>query len=434
MIRRAVTTTLTSPAFRAARRAPHRVARRLTGSARVVDFFLQIDDPYGPIALHFLGALCERHGLKPSVWLVSSPDLSAAPEPDKLAAYARRDAAALATALGLPPVSATMPAADAVERAQRIAAAVIIAGRSIAPLIALMTALAAPDATDRLAALAAELGEADAAPMIAEGDARRVALGHYLGSVTHHEGDFYWGVDRLHFLEERLRTETGMGGPLICPLLEPVMHRAEQPVARAPTLDFYLSFRSPYTLIAAERIGALATAYGAELRLRPVLPMVMRGLPVPRAKRMYITLDTKREADRHGIRFGTIVDPVGAGVERGLAVLHQAIAGGQGLAFALSFLRGAFADGIDMTTDAGLIKVAERAGVGADTVQAALADDGWRAAAEANRADMFALGLWGVPSFQVDDRPGWWGQDRLWRVEDDLRAALQLTPIDRAVR
>ncbi|MBA3880131.1 MAG: hypothetical protein C0500_10500 [Sphingobium sp.] len=38
---------------------------------------------------------------------------------------------------------------------------------------------------------------------------------------------------------------------------------------------------------------------------------------------------------------------------------------------------------------------------------------------------------WGVPSFQVDDRPGWWGQDRLWMIEDDLRAATGLPAIDR---
>ncbi|MBX9884809.1 MAG: DsbA family protein, partial [Novosphingobium sp.] len=76
---------------------------------------------------------------------------------------------------------------------------------------------------------------------------------------------------------------------------------------------------------------------------------------------------------------------------------------------------------------------AERAGVDAAMVRAGLADPLWRATAEANRTDLFALGLWGVPSFQVDDRPGWWGQDRLWGVEDDLRAALALPPIDRTM-
>jgi 2-hydroxychromene-2-carboxylate isomerase len=35
---------------------------------------------------------------------------------------------------------------------------------------------------------------------------------------------------------------------------------------------------------------------------------------------------------------------------------------------------------------------------------------------------MFANGLWGVPSFRVDDGPAHWGQDRLWAIEQDLKA------------
>lgn len=57
----------------------------------------------------------------------------------------------------------------------------------------------------------------------------------------------------------------------------------------------------------------LARRYGADLRLRYILPMVMRGLPVPLVKRRYILLDAKREADRAGLPFGRIVDPVGGG-------------------------------------------------------------------------------------------------------------------------
>lgn len=34
---------------------------------------------------------------------------------------------------------------------------------------------------------------------------------------------------------------------------------------------------------------------------------------------------------------------------------------------------------------------------------------------------MFALGLWGVPSFRVNDIAVW-GQDRLWAVQDALLA------------
>ncbi len=435
-IRRLVTTALTSDGLRDVRRARHRLARRMGGGAMAVDFFFQVDDPYGPVALPFLGALADRYGLALQLHIVPAPDAAAAPEIDRLADYGRRDSAMLAKTLGLAPICTGQPNAAQIVRAQAIAAAALDSDRPIDALIAVGRACLSDDPDAALDGLAERFGSLDApktAEVVAKGATKRQKLGHYLGATTHFEGEFYWGVDRLHYLEARLRAEQGATHAPLCPVLDlRTLPEPIQPTTR-PRLDFYLSFRSPYTLVAAERIGALAEAYGADLRLKFVLPMVMRGLPVPGAKRMYITLDTKRESARAGIAFGKIVDPVGTGVERGLAVLHHAIARGpaQGLDFARSFLRAAFAEGIDMTTDAGLLPVAARAGIAADDVHAALADPSWRAVADANRADLFALGLWGVPSFQVDDRPAWWGQDRLWRIEDDLRSVLTLPPIDR---
>ena len=46
-------------------------------------------------------------------------------------------------------------------------------------------------------------------------------------------------------------------------------------------------------------------------------------------------------------------------------------------------------------------------------------DQAWRQIAEQNRQEMFALGLWGVPSFKVGDTAVW-GQDRLWAVQQAL--------------
>ncbi len=441
-IRRLVTTALTSDALRDVQRARHRLVRRMRGGAMTADFFFQVDDPYGPVALPFLAALAERHGLTLRLHLVPAPDAAAAPEIDRLEDYGRRDACMLATTLGLELMGSGHPNPAQIARAQAIAGAALGNDRPVDALIAIARACLADNADAALDAVAQQYGslnETSTAALVNAGAATRQKLGHYLGATTHFEGEFYWGVDRLHYLESRLRAEAGTTGAAICPILDLRTLPAPEPRATQPRIDFYLSFRSPYTLVAAERIGALADAYGANLRLKFVLPMVMRGLPVPGTKRMYITRDTKREAARAGIGFGKIVDPVGVGVERGLAVLHHAInrqngpdtGHASGLAFAQSFLRAAFADGIDMTTDAGLLPVAARAGIDAAAVHAALADPSWQTVAEANRTDLFALGLWGVPSFQVDDRPGWWGQDRLWRVEDDLRDALGLSAIDR---
>jgi 2-hydroxychromene-2-carboxylate isomerase len=233
-----------------------------------------------------------------------------------------------------------------------------------------------------------------------------------------------WGVDRLSYLEQALAAQdTTPGAPPIAAWRD--MQLGPPPArARPAAIEMWFSFRSPYSWIAFPRVRRLAQHYGAKLELRYILPMVMRGLPVPPVKTLYIVRDVYREAGRVGLPFGPASDPVGQGAERALAVLHHAVPLGLGKAFAESALRGAWTERVALASDEGLAKVAERAGLSADQVAAALADESWREAAEANRAALFDAGLWGAPSYRVDVGPAHWGQDRLWALEQDLRAAM----------
>ena len=94
-----------------------------------------------------------------------------------------------------------------------------------------------------------------------------------------------------------------------------------------------------------------------------------------------------------------------------------------------SFLRHAFALGINTRTDAGLRKVVEAAGLDWRDAQTHLGSDGWQQQLEANRLAMYDTGLWGVPSFRLLDANGepivsLWGQDRLWVVAREIRRLL----------
>lgn len=390
--------------------------RRKADAPHVLEYFHEAGDAYSHLMLGMLVTLTARYDVEVKTHLVGPPPDWAAPERGQLEAYARKDAARLAARLGADfSDTGNQPSPGAVSAANNAFAQRIRTGDFLAEASKISAAL-----------WAGKGGAEDAAPdtldLIASGDARREALGHYLGATLYYGGEWYWGPDRLHYLEARLcELGTCKGEADTAPAFPPPLVPAgfAEPGSDRSVLHYYLSFRSPYTYIAARRAKALAEAYGAELRLRYVLPMVMRGLPVPRMKSMYIARDVAREATRLGIPYGRIADPVGKPVERGYALLHGAVARGRGYEFALSFMEGVWSEGLDAGSDATLRIMVERAGLDWTDMKPLLDADDWRAEAEANREEMMALGIWGVPSFRVGEVAAW-GQDRLWLIEDAL--------------
>jgi 2-hydroxychromene-2-carboxylate isomerase len=161
--------------------------------------------------------------------------------------------------------------------------------------------------------------------------------------------------------------------------------------------------------------------------LKPVAPLVARGLPMPTVKRMYIVRDAKREADRLGIPFGELCDPLGAGVDHCLAVAQWADSRGAGLAFAKSAMRGIWAEARDMAAYVDLRHVIERAGLPWEEAKQVLGKPESAKWAQDNAADLAVIGLWGVPSFRVGDFVAW-GQDRLPLLADRLRRHFLVSP------
>ena len=423
---------LTSPRSRALRRAAAELQRRLAGRPHRVLYFHQVDDPYAQLAAQVLEGLAARYEVELVPRLAGRPPEAAAPERARLAVFARKDAADVAPAYGLTfPRGAAAPAAGEVAEARRILAASLRGGRFPSAAARVGGALWAGD-RGALAKLGDELGRADeAAARAAEeaGSEERGRLGHYSGATFHYGGEWYWGVDRLHHLERRLDS-LGLrrGGSALGSLVpRPAPRRgAAPPGSERLVLELYPSLRSPYSYLALERSYALARRQNLELVLRPVLPMVMRGLPVPPEKRLYIVLDAKREAEDAGIPFGRVCDPVGAPVERCFSLWPWSRERGRAAELLLSFTRAAFAEGVDTASDAGMRHVVIGAGLPWDEARARLGrDEAWRAELEANREALFGMGLWGVPSFRLLGRAGeanfhTFGQDRIWLVEAEI--------------
>ena len=424
-LRRQVYRVLTSSGRREARRKRAEAQRKRRGEPHRVHYFHRPGDPACVLMAPLAAVLCDRFDIELTVHLTGLPAADVNPDPERLPGCARRDTAALAAHYGLRFTDPGQPPAAALEsRAAAIITSALAAGEALQAAIETDLALWRGDEA-AMAAAAARFGEAsseDARQAAETGSALRDELGHFQSATLYYAGEWYWGADRLHYLEARL-AGLGAGRDSTTPpaLAPPLLEGQVSGDSGGAVLEIYPSLRSPYTYLAMERAFALADRWRARVEIRFVLPMVMRSLPVPRRKGTYFLLDAKREAERLGLPFGNICDPLGRPTERGLAVLHYAIRQDKGRAFLTSFLRGVWAEGIDAGSDRGLRQLVERAGLDWPAAEAALADDSWRAVAEANRRRLLELGLWGVPSFHTGELAVW-GQDRLWRVEQALSA------------
>ena len=424
--------------------------RRRKGEPHRIEFFHQVDDPYSHLLAQALAKLQERYDVEVVTWLVEPPEDWAAPARALLESYSLVDARRLATKAGFHPTSAEPPGRESVTSVQRELAATLAASEEPGSTATLEAAVALGKGLWSGESAAADEGTAADAMLEAvlrAGTERRAELGHYLGGTCFYGGEWTWGIDRLAYLEERLAdlgtqippaadagqragaptqgTPAGGHGEITPIYAQPRL--LEEPVpgdaleaANLPDLHFFASFRSPYTWISTERVIRLAEAFGVNLRIRFVLPMVMRGLPVKRSKRVYILLDAAREARRNGVPFGPISDPVGKPVERGYALLPWAIEQGKGVDYFRSFMTLAFSQAVDAGSDRGLRRIVEEAGLDWTEGRGYLDDPAWREEAERNREELFDLGLWGVPSFRVGSVAAW-GQDRLWVLEDEYR-------------
>ena len=421
-----ISSMFTSRRLQNIKRGLYEMKRRASGRSHQVVYFHQIDDPYSHLLVQALERVQSSYDIDLELRIVPPPVDDAAPERAALEDYSRRDAAAIASFYELQfDDPGSQPTVEICQLAER---ALVATGNKVAAAVEIGAAFWAGDSqtlsklplvSDTLVAEQRETGRRE-----------REALGHYLGGMLYFAGEWYWGVDRLPYLEERL-IQAGLqrSGHRQVAQFQSRPAFMLNPDQRRLTLEFYPSIRSPYSYISMPETLDLPDHYPVDLVVRPVLPMVMRGLPVPAVKGRYIMRDTKREADRVGVPFGHIFDPVGDPVRRCYSLFAMADEAGKGGDLLLAFCKMAWSEGIDVGSDQGIKMVVERAGLDWAAASEVIDNTDWKGPVEENRLQLMASGLWGVPSYRLLDDKGreifsCWGRDRIWLLAHKIQKAL----------
>jgi len=423
LVGKAIATWL-GPTGDAARRAVNTVRERIVNQPRTLDVYLDIADPWSYLLAQAISRLVQAYPVEFGIHIVTPPASDVDVAPQLRTNHAVRDARTLATYWDI-----EFPGKkEADPGIVRDVGTALVRERPPADQLRCALDLLGPLwAGDRkkLAPLLNQWGtesHGSIAPILNEKYAQLRKAGHYMPGTVRYKGEWYWGIDRLPFLEEELARDFGCDvAHVVTP--RPQTERGPLALSDKPLqCEMWFSFRSPYSYLALEQIDAILAPYDVPLVLRQVAPMVARGLAVPQVKRLYIVRDAKREADRLGIPFGELCDPLGKGVDHCLAIAHWASkrSPADALAFARSATRGIWAEAKDMAEYVDLKTVVERANLPWEQARAALDDPEAVKIHQANAADLAVIGLWGVPSFRCGDFVAW-GQDRLPLLADRLR-------------
>ena len=182
---------------------------------------------------------------------------------------------------------------------------------------------------------------------------------------------------------------------------------------RGVSIAFFFSAMSPYSWLAAERIGTLIPEAG----WRPVFGgrvlqahgRVSWGLSEGREAGM---VDCEARACSYGLGQMQWPDPWPSNGVLVARALIYAQRHGELKRFALAAMRMEFLEGSDLGELESIRAVARRVGVSAEAAAAAVDDPEIDAATRAGADEAIALGVFGVPTVLVEDQL-FWGDDRL---------------------
>ena len=395
-----------------------------------VFYYHQVDDPYSILVLPVLEKLKSCYQVDLECILVGGPPKQTVPEPNMYKIHCLNDVRNIAPWYGQDKKILNYPLKNEIDLANKILSNCEQAN-FIQIALDLMDSLWLEESKS-LEKIYKEYFNSinEINSKIEIGNKFRKGNGYYSSSSFYYEGESYWGVDRLNHLENRLidlglkKTDTD----------EYIINRKSNKnypsnQTNKLNLTIYPSLNSPYTFICFPRVRNIIEKYPVNIITKPVLPMLMRGMHIPRYKGKYILSDAAREGRINNIYINKIYSPLGKPAELAYSLFPIINAHNKGFSYIEKLTIASFHNGINIGNKAFLKKIVRELDLSWDEIKNDLGKRKWKKVLDENLNEMYEGNCWGVPSFRITDEnyenPFYqWGQDRLWLIEEEIKKRL----------
>jgi len=393
-------------------------------------YFHKVDDPYSHLTIHYIDKIKSSFDVVLKPILVGEENSEAVHEPSMYNIYCLDDAKRIAPFYGVEFSAESYPSKELIDKSNSILTAVEDDNFSeVAKKVSSALWDGDEESLNELTKHYA-VTESEVSKSLETGNKIRNEKDYYFGSAFYYEKELYWGVDRLHHLEDRLielGAKTDLSNDSICSpnLSASSKLESEQKI----NLSFYPSLNSPYTYVSAKRVREMRDDYPINLITKPVLPMLMRNMTIPDIKGKYIISDAAREGRKHGYPMGSIYSPIGKPARKAYSLFPIIDEAGKGFEYIDELLKASFCDGINIGEDDYLESLVSQLGLDWPTINKDLNTKHWKKILDDNLKDMYAGNCWGVPSFKITDADGSnpfyvWGQDRMWLLKEEINRRL----------
>ena len=185
-------------------------------------------------------------------------------------------------------------------------------------------------------------------------------------------------------------------------------------------VKLFFNFRSPYCYIASKTLFQIYDEYDVGLAWRPLGGWSGRS-PPDRAK-VKIPL-TRQDVRRITAKMGIPMNPPPISTDPTIAGAASLLAQEKGLLreWIVEVMRAEWAKGLDIGDEQVLCDVGELIGLEKESLQGAFTNPDYLKQLDDNWEEAQALGLIGVPSFQIGEEL-FWGADRIEYVLDHLQS------------